>query len=170
MKNRFKPNDTVMYGGHGACTLIEITQKDFGDVTKDYYVLRPVFFGTSIFYVPVDSETLTAKIQLVKSADDILFLIKSCEPAEWISEDRARQNHLKSLIDGGGTDKFISAYKMLILKQQEQSDIGKKLRAADERTMRDIEKLLLEELSFSFEIDKENLMPFILGEFEPIKK
>ena len=170
MKNRFKPNDTVMYGGHGACTLTEITEKNFGGETKDYYVLSPVFSGSSIFYVPLDSEILTAKIHLLNSADDILELISSCRSTEWVLEDRARQNGLKAMLDGGGTKNFIEAYKMLLEKQAEYKAENKKMRAADERIMKDIERLLFEEFSFSFKITREDIAPFILGELQPIKK
>ncbi|MBQ8836331.1 MAG: hypothetical protein IJ002_02355 [Clostridia bacterium] len=166
MKNRFKPNDTVMYGGHGACTLVEITSKDFGGEAKDYYVLRPAYSGSSVFYVPVDSEPLTSKMRSVKSASEIAALVSSCAAFTWKDEDRARQNELKSIVDGGGTEVLMSAFKCLVEKQKELSEIGKKLRAADDRIMRDIEKLLIEELSFSFEVDKDSLIPFLFGETE----
>lgn len=170
MKNRFQPNDTVMYGGHGACTLVEITKKDFGGDVKDYYVLRPAFSGSSIFYVPVDSDTLTAKMRSLKSASQLNKLISECTMLLWKEEDRARQNELKSIVDGGGTEELVCAYKLLYTKQKEYFAEGRKLRAADDRVMKDIEKLLIEELSFAFEVSKEELAPFLFGEAELVKK
>lgn len=170
MENRFKPNDTVMYGGHGACTLVEITSKDFGGEAKDYYVLRPAFSGSSIFYVPLDSEPLVSKMHSVKCAKEIHDIITECGLMDWKDEDRARQNELKAIVDGGGTERLTSAYKRLFAKQKELSENGKKLRAADDRIMKDIEKLLIEELSFSFEVDKDNLAPFLFGEMELAEK
>lgn len=170
MKNRFKPNDTVMYGGHGACTLVEITEKDFGGDIKDYYVLRPAFSGSSVFYVPVDSETLTAKMRSLKSAAELSKLVANCTMLLWREEDRARQNELKAIVDGGGTEELVGAYKLLYSKQKEYSNEGRKLRAADDRVMKDIEKLLIEELSFAFEVTKEELAPFLFGEAELAKK
>lgn len=164
MKNRFKPNDTVMYGGHGACTLAEITQKDFGGDVKDYYVLRPAFSGSSVFYVPVDSDALTAKMHTVKGADEICKIVAECGTWDWIEDDRARQNQFKQIVDGGGTELLVTVYKCLYNKQKELGDVGKKLRAADDRYMKDIEKLLIEELSFSFEVQKEELIPFLFSE------
>lgn len=170
MKNRFEPNDMVMYGGHGICTLVEITEKEFGGEAKSYYVLRPAYSGSSVFYVPIDSETLTAKMRLVKNAAEIRCVIRESGIADWIEEDRARQNHLKQIVDGGGTEQLVSTYKRLYTRQKELSDIGKKLRAADDRYMRDVEKLLLEEFSFAFEIEKEALVPFLFAEIEPAEK
>lgn len=166
MKNRFEPNDTVMYGGHGVCTLLEITEKDFGGDVKEYYVLRPAYSGSSVFYVPIDSEPLTAKMRAIKSAEELRKIVKEAEEAEWIEEDRPRQNQLKLIVDGGGTELLVSNLKLLLSKQKTLAEEGKKLRAADDRYMKDIEKLLYEELSIVFEVAKEEVTPFILGEIE----
>ncbi len=170
MKNRFAPNDMVMYGGHGVCTLVEITEKDFGGEAKQYYVLRPAYSGSSVFYVPIDSEMLTAKLRPIKSAEEIRRAVCECGAAEWITEDRMRQNHLKQVVDGGGTEQLISTYKLLYTRQRELADIGKKLRAADDRYMRDVEKLLLEEFSTAFDIQKEDLVAFLFEKSEPAEK
>lgn len=166
MKIRFEPNDTVMYGGQGACTLVDVCEKDFGGDVKLYYVLRPAFSGSSVFYVPVDSETLTSKMRLLKNASELRSVINDCEPFEWIEDDRARQNYLKQIVDGGGTEALVSAFKRLCIRQSELFEIGKKLRAADERTLHDIERLLLEEFSFAFEIEKGDVEPFVFGKKE----
>ena len=144
--------------------------KEFGGEAKRYYVLRPAYSGSSVFYVPTDSETLTAKMHPIKSADEIRTVIRACGMADWIEEDRPRQNYLKQIVDGGGTERLASMYKRLYTRQKELSDIGKKLRAADDRYMRDIEKLLLEEFSASFELQKEDLVPFLFAELELIEK
>ncbi len=170
MKAKFEPNDTVMYGGQGACTLLEICEKDFGGEAKMYYVLRPAFSGSSVFYVPIDSETLTKKMRLLKNASELRLAAINCEVPEWIDEDRARQNYFKQIVDGGGTGSLFSNFKLLCSKQKELTEIGKKLRASDERVLRDIVRLLLEELSFSFEVAKEDIEPFVLGERDLCEK
>ena len=170
MKDRFEPSDMVMYGGHGICTLVEITEKEFGDAIKCYYVLRPAYSGSSVFYVPIDSETLTAKMHPVKKAEELRAVVRECGIAGWIEEDRPRQNHLKQLVDNGGTEELVAMYKRLYIRQKELTEIGKKLRAADDRYMHDMEKLLLEEFSASFELQKEDLVPFLFSELELIEK
>ena len=164
MKTRFKPDDTVIYGGHGVCTLLEITEKDFGGESKAYYVLRPAYSGSSMFYVPLDSEALTSKMRAVKSADALRAIALAPCVAEWIEEDRPRQNQLKTVIDGGGTEELVAYYRLLVTKQKEFSGEGRKLRAADDRYMKDIEKLLYEELSIVFAAEKDAVLPFFFGE------
>lgn len=170
MKIKFEPNDTVMYGGQGACTLVEVCEKDFGGDAKLYYVLRPAFSGSSVFYVPVDSETLTSKMRLLKSAAELCTIINDSQIPEWIEEDRARQNYLKQIVDGGSTETLVSAFKRLCLRQSELAETGKKLRASDERSLHEIERLLFEEFSFAFEIEKGDIEPFVFGEKELNKK
>ncbi len=170
MSKQFKPNDTVMYSCHGACTLVEVTEKDFGGVTKDYYVLRPAFSGSSVFYVPTDSEPLTSKMRAVKNASEIKALIEKTKVWDWIEDDRPRQNQLKQAIDGGSTELLVSVYKALCEKQKSLAEEGKKLRAADDRYMKDIEALLVEEFSFSYEIQKDELAPFLYSEIDLAQK
>lgn len=170
MDKRFKPNDTVMYGCHGACTLVEITEKDFGGDAKDYYVLRPAFSGSSVFYVPTDSAPLTAKMRHIKTADEIKKIITETDVWEWIEDDRPRQNQLKQVIDSGSTELLVSVYKALCERQKSLAEAGKKLRAADDRYMKDIEALLIEEISFSYEIQKDELAPFIFAEITLTEK
>ena len=39
----FAVNDTVVYGVQGICVIDEITKRDFGGKSEDYYVLHTVF-------------------------------------------------------------------------------------------------------------------------------
>lgn len=170
MKNRFEPGATVMYGGHGVCTLLEITQKDFGGDLKEYYVLRPAFSGSSVFYVPLDSEPLTAKMRSIKTAEELRAIMHAALPAEWVEEDRPRQNQFKAIVDGGGTEALVSSFKLLFDKQKQYAGEGRKLRAADDRYMKDIEKLLYEEFSMVFSLSKEEVVPFVFGEIDLSEK
>lgn len=163
MEIRFKPNDTVMYGSHGACTMVEIAEKEFAGEKKDYYVLRPLHSGNSLYYVPLDSEMLTARMHAPLCAEELRRAIAGAVMAEWIEEDRQRQNWFKQVLDGGNTHQLLCAHKALIARQKELSAIGKKMRAVDDRYLREIENLLFEEISLAFTVTKEELADFLLG-------
>lgn len=168
MKNGFEQGDTVIYGSHGLCTLCEIVERDFGGDMRKYYVLRPSYSGSSVFYVPVDSEALTAKMRRAKSAEQIRAVVASLfgKEDEWIEDDRERQTHLRRVLDGGDTDLLVGAIKSLHHQRLALVETGKKLRAADDRLMKDIEKLLLDEFSTVFEMEREDLLPFLFGNTE----
>ena len=114
MNGKFELNDAVIYGSHGLCTLCEIAEKDFGGAARAYYVLRPAYSGSSVFYVPVDSEVLTAKMRRVKSAAELRALLGAAEDEDaWIEDDRARQNHLRQVLDGGDTKALLATLRSL---------------------------------------------------------
>ena len=167
MNGKFELNDAVIYGSHGLCTLCEIAEKDFGGAARAYYVLRPAYSGSSVFYVPVDSEVLTAKMRRVKSAAELRALLGAAEDEDaWIEDDRARQNHLRQVLDGGDTKALLATLRSLYRRRVSLVGAGRKLRAADDRLLRDIEKLLLDELSLSFVLEREDLFPLLPGKAE----
>lgn len=167
MNGKFKLNDAVIYGSHGLCTLCEIAERDFGGAMRSYYVLRPAYSGSSVFYVPVDSETLTAKMRRVKSAAEIRALLgASADEDAWIEDDRARQNHLRQVLDGGDTGALLATLRALYRRRTALVSAGRKLRAADDRLLRDMEKLLLDEFSLSFTLAREDLPTLLFGEAE----
>lgn len=167
MNEKFELNDTVIYGSHGLCTLCEIAEKDFGGDTREYYVLRPAYSGSSVFYVPIDSVALTAKMRRVKPAAELRALLGMAgEEDAWIEDDRARQNHLRQVLDGGDTEALLATLRSLYRRRMSLSGAGRKLRAADDRLLRDIEKLLLDEFSISFVLQREDLLPLLSGEAE----
>lgn len=164
---KYAPNDKVIYGSNGVCTLVEITQKDFGGQVRDYYVLRPETLGTSVFYVPVDSP-LSARIRPVKSAAELQDLIAACEVSadEWITDDRTRQLMMKQTVEEGDTHQLLRLFKLLRLQQRQLQQNGKKLRAADDRFMRDIRTILTDELLLSVSMPKEEAADYLLGALE----
>lgn len=167
MNGKFELNDAVIYGSHGLCTLCEIAEKDFGGDTREYYVLRPAYSGSSVFYVPIDSETLTAKMRRVKPAAELRELLGAVDEEDaWIEDDRARQNHLRQVLEGGDTEALLATLRSLYRRRASLVGAGRKLRAADDRLLRDIEKLLLDELSLSFVLEREDLFPLLSGKAE----
>lgn len=167
MGKTFAPDDKVIYGSNGVCTMVEITQKDFGGQSRDYYVLRPASFGTSVFYVPVDSQ-LTSRIRPVKDAAQLDRLIAACRVTEeeWIPDDRARQAQIKSVMEDGDTPELLHCFKLLMMRQRSLAQCGKKLRAVDERLLHEIETILTDELLLATALAREDAAAYLLGEAE----
>ncbi|MBQ6614612.1 MAG: hypothetical protein IIX18_04755 [Clostridia bacterium] len=74
------------------------------------------------------------------------------------------------MLEAGGTENIVSMFKLIARKQKELVEIGKKLRAVDERLFGEMERLLHEEFSFAFDIAKDDVLPFVLGEKELAEK
>ena len=130
----FHVNDVVIYGTEGVCRIKEITLKSFGDTSAEYYVLQPVNKeGQSTVFVPVHNEQLTAKMQYILSADDIIQLIRSMpgEDTIWLDDENARKLRYKEILAQGDRQSLIQLIKTLYLHQQKLLAAGKKLHASD---------------------------------------
>ena len=153
--------------------------KRLGEMTGANYILvaeavvvdaKNMFITAKLLDVETARTIMTDNVMMGTSADEIQKLISSVDVWTWIEDDRPRQNQLKQAIDGGSTELLVSVYKALYEKQKSLAEDGKKLRAADDRYMKDIEALLVEEFSFSYEIKKDDLVPFIYSETVLTKK
>ena len=71
----YKTGDTVLYGSEGVCKITDITEKQFGDVSIEYYILTPVFNNRSTFFVPTKNETLVSRMRPILTNREILDLI-----------------------------------------------------------------------------------------------
>ena len=68
---KFKPNDIVMYSCHGACTLVEITEKDF--------------YNNGIYYNGGELETLN-KQKLIASNRNKAGFERNHITVYWLTE------------------------------------------------------------------------------------
>ena len=127
---------------------------------KERYLAREIEFEEIDDYVDEwnnsdDTRTLAQFLGLNEEEEDV-----------WIEDDRARQNHLRQVLDGGDTEALLATLRSLYRRRMSLSGAGRKLRAADDRLLRDIEKLLLDEFSISFVLQREDLLPLLSGEAE----
>ena len=98
----FEKEDIILYGVHGVCKITELVEREYGGVSKQYYVLKPMYNdNTSILYVPVDSQALVSKMKRVLSAEEIYALIRSMpkEQAIWIEDERERKARYKEILE-----------------------------------------------------------------------
>ena len=89
----YKTGDTVIYGSYGICKIDSIGMRDFTGENTEYYVLRPLFSGKNVFYIPVGSETALNKLHNVcskETADKLIRQMKSAEPI-WIDNEAKRK-------------------------------------------------------------------------------
>ena len=164
----YKVDDTILYGTHGVCRIAEMAERKFGDKSMEYYILKPIDDDKATLFVPVNNEKLLAKMRRVLTAAEIYDLIKAM-PAEdtiWIENESARKEKYKELLSNGDRMGLVSLIKTLYQHQTEQKEKGKKLHIADERFMKDAERLLYAEFAHVLDIQYEQVLPFILQEMK----
>jgi CarD family transcriptional regulator len=160
----YQVNDMILYAAQGICRIAEITEMDLNGAAALYYVLKPVYEEKSTIFVPVYNETLTSKMRRVLSAPEIYALIKTMpdEGTIWIDNEKERRERYKEIMSHGDRTELVKLIKTLYLHELSQKGKGKKLYVADERFMKEAEKILYEEFAHVLNIKREQVLPFII--------
>ncbi len=164
----FSIDDLVVYGVHGVCKIEDIENKDFMGRRKNYFVLKPVNSVGSTYFVPIDNETLIAKMRKLLSENEINELIDSMasEPANWIENENQRKEKYKSIISEGNHKELIKMIKAIFFEKKEREAIGKRLHASDERFLKEAEQVLHGEFQYVLNLNENQLMAYIFERIE----
>lgn len=169
---KIKIGDTIIYGTQGVCKILGTEKKDFGNNIADYYILEPVNNKNSVIYVPVNSEKLIGKMRRVLSSEEIYKLIKEMPDYEslWIEDENERKLKYKAWLTDGDRVTLIKGIKSVYQHGQEVIKSGKKLHIADERFLKEAERLLYDEFATVLNIEPEQVLPFITNEIKVKEK
>ena len=143
----YQTNDAVLYISEGVCKIEDIQTKDFFNEQRRYYVLRPIYHAGATFFVPCEGVALQKMHPIVKSAKSITEHLQSTPAEPWMESDPQRKLHFRTLIDNGTLQKRVGVYKAILEKERALQEQKKHLRTQDERYKKELERLLIEELS-----------------------
>ena len=159
----YKIGDIVIYGTEGLCKIVDITEKKFGKEVIEYYVLEPVDSAASTTYVPLKNEKSLSKMRHILKEEEILEIIKELpsDEIQWIASDRERRQVFRDIILFGDSKDIIKLARTIHLHQKELSSKGRKLHIADERFLKDAERMIFDEIAYVMHIDKGEVIDFI---------
>ncbi len=167
-----KVNSTIIYGSE-VCKVTDIKKMTFGKVTREYYVLAPVYDEKNVIYAPTDNPRLKEKMKEILSSEEIIELIRNMPENEnfWIEDDNARAAAYKETLEKGNREDVIRIIKTLYEHKCEVESRGKKLHSMDEILFRRAEKMIYDEFALVLDIKREEVTPFILRQIEinPVK-
>ncbi len=168
----FKINDMIVYGSHGVCKIEGIEEKELMGTRKTYFVLKPVRSDTSTYFVPAENDMLLAKMRKLLSEKEINELIDSManEQANWIADENERKEKYRGIIADGNHIELIKMIKAIFTEKKEKEATGKRLHASDERFLKDAEQLLHGEFQYVLNLNKDQLMTYILDRIESSSK
>jgi len=140
---RFQIGDCVLYGTRAVCRVSDIGPLSFGDSSRSYYTLRPVFesHGETI-YAPLDCKV---SIRPIVSAGEAEECIARAAAVECCCANSPEEQ--QSLLQSQDCMKLIGCVKALKCREAELSEKKKRLREADRRFLEHAEKLLYGELA-----------------------
>ncbi|MBE6732811.1 MAG: CarD family transcriptional regulator [Ruminococcaceae bacterium] len=155
--------DSVIYGCHGVCTVIDITKKDFGLKLgeKVYYALKPLYQHDSVYYVPIEStHSVIRPIIDRDEVEKLILKIPSIESA-WIANEKEREKQYKALLKTCEPVELIRIIKTLFERKRARISDGKKATSVDDRYFKLAEEQLYGELAISLQIDKSEVKEYI---------
>ncbi|GHT01521.1 hypothetical protein AGMMS50276_29710 [Synergistales bacterium] len=160
----YKANDVILYATHGVCEITEVAEKNLRGTPMKYYVLKPLYYDKCTIYVPVANEELVAKMRCLLSVADIYALIEAMpdEGAVWTEDENERAEEYKEILERGDRTELVRLVKALWYHQQLQRSKGKRLSCADDRFMKGAEKMLYEEFAHVLDMQREQVLPFII--------
>jgi CarD family transcriptional regulator len=157
--------ENVVYGASGVMSVVDIREETVGDVCRRYYVLKaPQDGNASLTFVPVDNEKLTSAMRPLISKEEVLAIIKeidSIPEAEWIGDNRRRQESFKRIIESGDHRTIISMIKSIYSSGVRREEEGKKNYLVDDAAMHKAEHVLYSEFSLVLGIPEEDIPEFI---------
>ena len=164
----YKIGSIVVYGTEGLCKICDITERTFGKETMEYYVLAPVENGAETIFVPKNNEKILKRMRPILSRERATELLEAppSELGKWVENDRERQQMYKHVLLCGSSEDLLRMTRALYLHQIELLERGRKLHAADERFLKEAEKMLFEELAYVFDITVAEVLPLIIRKKE----
>ncbi len=159
-----RENSYVRYGANGICRYVGV-QAMSGSKNKNekYHILKPVAESQTTVFVPVDNETLLAKISPVLSREEIdsLILFAAGSDILWDTDRNARNREFTEIIKAGEQKELLLLVRCIYLKKQELIAAGKKLSMSDEAILKRAEKLLQSEFAFILGIPETQVGEYI---------
>ncbi|MBE5937802.1 MAG: CarD family transcriptional regulator [Lachnospiraceae bacterium] len=164
----FEINDAVIYGNQGLCKIEEIGERDFTGVKRVYYVMRPVYQSSSTIYVPIDNEMSVSRMKKILSVEEIKELICNMpqENTKWIENDSVRKEKFRQILKEGSRSDLIGLIRAVYFHKRDIEEKGKKLHIADENAMKEAEKLLYDEFAYVLQIERTEVLNYIISSFE----
>ena len=134
----------------------------------EYYVLSPVENEAETIFVPKNNEKILKRMRPILSRKRATELLEAppSELGEWVENDRERQQMYKQVLLCGSSEDLLRMTRALYLHQIELLERGRKLHAADERFLKEAEKMLFEELAYVFNITVAEVLPLIIRKKE----
>lgn len=161
----FSVGDTVSYGTQGICKIKEIIDMAIKKETKQYFVLVPIQDERATVYVPTDNEKLLHNMRAVLSVEQINDLIDSAanNPMKWIENDLARKEHCSNIIKSGDRTELMRLIEMLYLRREKLKATKKHFHISDEKYLREAERILHDEFSYTLNITVDKVPDYILN-------
>ena len=158
----------VVYGASGVCRIEDIREESFSGSPRCYYILRPLTEqGNSRIFIPADKEKLVGEMRTLLQPEEIYKTVEQTEPfslsTEWPQDGRMRSKLCRDILASGDREQLIRVVKTVFGARKSPS-------AAEESAAHRAAIMLYYEFSLSLQLEKADVIPFVLGKAKPAPK
>ncbi|MGN0474415.1 MAG: CarD family transcriptional regulator [Acutalibacteraceae bacterium] len=155
--------DTVLFGTEGIFVIDRITQKEIGDKTADYYVLKSHDKDNSVIYLPLDNQMLIGKVRPLLTESEICALLVQVSDFDdiWIEDNKLRKEKFQNILQSGDREKLIRLAGTIYKHQQDMKLRHRKLSLSDERILKEAERIISIEFAYVLNIDRSDVPQYI---------
>ena len=155
----------VIYGGNGVCRVTDIRSETMYKTTRTYYVLESVNDPGATIYVPVDNETLLARMRKIPDRDEILMMLDALkdESFSWEPDNRLRAEQFEGILGRCDQRELLALIRTIREKRRRLAAENKKLGSSDDNALKRAEKIINGEFGFSLSIPPEEVPAYIVA-------
>ena len=151
MKQTYEAGMHVRYGGTGICLIDRIEEVPYPgpQPMRLCYVLKPVRNSGMEVSVPLDNETLCAKMQPLRSREEIDGMLDAAvqdDPMEWNEDRKQRGAEFRKILAGGDAPTLLRMIHCILKQQTALGAQGKHLSAMDDNARKDAARMLDEDI------------------------
>ena len=155
----FQINDCVIHFREGLSTILAINNIN----GKDYFLLRPNHINGENIYVPLETAANIIRYPMTdKEATNLLKLMKGTKK-DFNPNTKQRRDAYKKKLSSGKIEDIAYLYKQLFLYSRLGGENNNeiKLGLVDIEMLESAKKMLIDELSLTFEMDKTKVEEYI---------
>lgn len=149
-------HQSVVYGSHGVCSIVDIEEKLVDHKAVQYYALEPLTQPGTRYYIPVHNALAVSKMRLPMCAQRLQDMLAdtALDRSSWISSDNARKLRYKELLSNCEPENMLITVRLLREHRDLQLASGRKFHVSDATFLKTAENLLTAEIAFVLGIDK----------------
>ena len=155
----FKINDFVIHAREGLSTIVSMSSIN----GREYFLVKSNQANGETIYVPVDTASnIIRHVLNDKEADDVLRYIKSIEK-EFNNNTKQRRDAYKRSLSSGDVKEIAYLYRQLYYYDKIGGENNEEIRLGpvDIDMLSHAENMLLDELSITYKVDRNDIKAFI---------
>ncbi|ATP41563.1 CarD family transcriptional regulator [Solibacillus sp. R5-41] len=160
----YNVGDVVIYSSHGLCSIKDICEQTFSDITKTYYVLEPLNDPNLTIRTPIDNEGKQLR-EIMKKEEAIKILHSFTSPGiEWVEQSTHRMRLHLEIIKTGDRQKQAHLLNTLLRKKIDYVALEKKFPTQEEKLILSLQELIFSEFSIVLNKSSEEIYDQVLAQ------